>query len=175
MCPRILSLLPVLQAVLLFSCRPPCTKDAEDPCAAPMTVVVQRVVDGDTLEVDPPIPLESGETDKVRLLCINTPETKEEIECYGEQAAAYVQDRVEGEEVTLYFDRDCAGVYGRALAYVMIGRSMLNQELAAGGYAVMIDDYFADYACCDEIQEAADLARTDGLGGWGSCTGTPWQ
>ncbi|MBN1334727.1 MAG: thermonuclease family protein [Deltaproteobacteria bacterium] len=152
----------------------------EAPCADPVWVDVVEVVDGDTLDVDPPVALPGGDVPRIRLLCIDAPEVWSSPECFGEEARAYARARVEGTRVQLVFDRDCTDTYGRGLAYVKtrsaLGTGALfNLELVREGYAVMIDDFFADYTWCPEIAEAEAEARAEGAGGWGACSGDPWD
>jgi endonuclease YncB( thermonuclease family) len=100
-------------------------------------VVVQRVVDGDTVEVRP----EVEGTEDVRLLGVDTPETvdpNEDVEPFGPQASAFTKQRLEGERVTLVFDEERVDSSGRALAFVRLGRAgdaTFNEELLRGGYA----------------------------------------
>ncbi|MDA0836086.1 MAG: thermonuclease family protein [Planctomycetota bacterium] len=96
-------------------------------------VVVKRVVDGDTLL------LESGE--RVRLIGVDTPETKHPdlpVDPLGLEAAAFVQELVEGKTVELRFDRERVDSYERLLAYVYIGEQCLNEEIIRAGYSKAI-------------------------------------
>jgi len=98
--------------------------------------VVTGVVDGDTLEVTWP-----GGQDRVRLLGVDAPETvhpDRPVECFGPEASAFTRDRVLGRRVTLSFDRVRRDAYGRLLAYVELGRTRLNDELLARGYARLL-------------------------------------
>jgi len=82
-------------------------------------VTVERVVDGDTIEVNPPL----SWTEDVRLLGVDTPETVdpgEPVEPYGPEASAFTKRQLEGERVTLIFDQEKRDQYGRTLAYVRI-------------------------------------------------------
>jgi micrococcal nuclease len=99
-------------------------------------VTVTRVVDGDTIEVNPPL----SWTEDVRLLGVDTPETVdpgEPVEPYGPEASAFTTQQLEGERVTLIFDQEKRDQYGRALAYVQIsGQSVtFNETLLKQGYA----------------------------------------
>lgn len=162
---------------LVAGCRR--ASEIEEPCAEAVVVTVVEVIDGDTIDVDPPVTLPDGEVTRFRLLCINTPETYGTSECWGEEAKDYAIERLEGEQVQLVFDRDCIDMYGRGLAYVktrpLVGSGKLfNLEMVREGYAVMIDDYFTDYTWCPEIAEAAAEAMEAGTGGWGECSADPW-
>ena len=67
-------------------------------------VRVKRVIDGDTLQ------LESGE--RVRLLGVNTPETKhpkKQAEYFGKEASAFTKRMVEGKLVRLEYDSLAGG------------------------------------------------------------------
>jgi len=153
-----------------------CFKDVVEPCRESLEVTVVEVIDGDTFDVEPPIELPDGSSvDRVRLLCVDTPETSGDSECYGHEARDWLAEKLEGEQVTLHFAEDCLGIYGRALAYVQFGHRLVNLELAQEGYALPIDEWFADYACCDQIRTAVEQAQADELGGWGECSGSPWE
>ncbi len=147
-----------------------CLLDVEEPCRESLEVTVLEVVDGDTIDVDPAVELPDGTTGRFRLLCIDTPETYGGSECYGAEASERLRELVEGEIVTLHFDRDCWDIYDRGLAYPELDGELLNVELARQGYALPIEEYFADYACCAEVQAAADEAAQAGAGGWGACS-----
>jgi endonuclease YncB( thermonuclease family) len=100
------------------------------------TVTVERVVDGDTIEVNPAV---NGAQD-VRLLGVDTPETvdpNEPVEPYGPEASAFTKQRLEGESITLIFDQEKSDQYGRALAYVRISGQgeTFNETLLRQGYA----------------------------------------
>ena len=93
-------------------------------------VLVDRVVDGDTIE------LSDGR--KVRYIGIDTPETKDprkEIQCFGEEASAYNQDLVEGKVVAIEADVVDKDRYDRLLRYVWLEDEMINKKLVAEGYA----------------------------------------
>ncbi len=69
------------------------------------SVIVERVVDGDTVEVRPAVP----GTTSVRLIGVDTPETvdpSEDVQPFGPEASSFTKGRLEGERVTLVFDQD---------------------------------------------------------------------
>ena len=99
----------------------------------PLEGTVIRVVDGDTVNV------RLGErVEKVRYIGMNTPEvhhpTKGE-EPGGREAAAVNRTLVEGRRVRLELDVQERDRYGRLLAYVWVGDTMVNAELVRRGYA----------------------------------------
>ena len=60
---------------------------------------VIRVIDGDTIAV--------STNEKVRLIGVNTPETKDPkkaVECFGKEASQFTRDAVEGKSVRLVLD-----------------------------------------------------------------------
>jgi micrococcal nuclease len=102
---------------------------------------VERVVDGDTIEVD----LE-GETEDVRYIGIDTPESAipgETPECFGKAAARANERLVDGETVRLVFDEERRDHYGRLLAYVYVGEGdggvFVNGRLVARGFATTLE------------------------------------
>lgn len=152
-----------------------CWTEVEASCLEPTEVTVTRVVDGDTFDVEPALELPDGSTvDRVRMLCVDTPELSGG-ECYGPEARDWLTERLEGQVVTLHFAEECLGSYDRALAYVKLGGDLINVEIARAGYALPMDEWFSDYPCCEEVDQAVQDAKDAGDGGWGVCGGGyPW-
>jgi micrococcal nuclease len=97
-------------------------------------VRVIEVVDGDTIIVA----FANGATDTVRLLGVDTPETKHPtkgVECFGPEAAAFTTRRLLGRVVRLESDVERRDVYGRRLAYVRLDGERFNDVLLRRGYA----------------------------------------
>jgi len=90
---------------------------------------VIRAVDGDTLLLE-------GNY-RVRLLGVNTPETKypdQPAEPFGEEAYQFTKELANGRLVKLEFDRERLDNYRRVLAYVYLDDgSMLNEQLIEQG------------------------------------------
>lgn len=113
------------------------------------TVVVNRVIDGDTIDVDI-----DGENTRVRLLNIDTPEighNGEPSECFAEEAKQYLEGRLpKGMEVRLEYDSERTDKYGRTLAGVFIDDDFINADVAAEGLATAVviggNDKFYDEA-----------------------------
>src|SRR5215203_2569319 len=152
--------LSILLAGSLFFATPALTQTSQ-------TVTVERVVDGDTIEVNPAV---SG-TEDVRLLGVDTPETvdpNEPVEPYGPEASAFTKRQLEGKRVTLTFDQEKTDQYGRALAYVRISGQgeTFNETLLRQGYAqleiVAPNDSFES-----SFRQAQDEARQADRGIWG--------
>jgi micrococcal nuclease len=103
-------------------------RDPLPPAGTPIQVL--RAVDGDTLL------LETGH--RIRLLGVNTPETKHPKrppEPFGEEASEFTHARVDGRNVTLEFDRERRDDYWRTLAYVWVDGRLLNKEIIAAGFS----------------------------------------
>ena len=101
--------------------------------STPAEGLVVRVVDGDTIHVRLADRLE-----KVRYIGVNTPETHHPSrgEEPGGRAAHAVNRRlIEGKRVRLELDVQPRDRYGRLLAYVWVGDTMINAELVRLGYA----------------------------------------
>jgi micrococcal nuclease len=127
---------------------------------------VERVVDGDTIEVSI-----DGTTEDVRYIGIDTPESVtpgEPVECFGRRASAFNERLVAGRTVTLRFDRERRDDYGRLLAYVYAGSRLVNAELVRHGYArtLTIAPNDSRASLFDRLEREAGRA---GRGLWGSC------
>lgn len=126
---------------------------------------VEEVVDGDTVRISHAI---DGEDD-VRLIGVDTPETKdpqEEVEPYGEEASNFTESVLDGEKVELEFDADRKDQYGRLLAYVYpMGDEMFNKDLLEGGYA-QVYTVPPNTKYKDEFEAAQKKAKEDDLGIW---------
>jgi micrococcal nuclease len=128
--------------------------------------VVTRVVDGDTVEVA----FEGRELD-VRLIGIDTPESVKPdspVECYGPEASAYTEGRLEGETVRLEFDVERLDPFDRTLAYVWLGDELFNETLVREGYA-LVTTFPPNVAYVERFRDAQRLAREQGLGLWSAC------
>ena len=117
---------------------------------------VIRVIDGDTVEVE----FRSGEKDKVRLLAVDTPETRQanklgeygditDIAClkdWGEKATSFAEKKLDGESVHLVSeDSQLRDYYDRLLAYVhMEDGEDFNQLLVEKGFARVYEEGDSD-------------------------------
>ena len=136
------------------------------PGGGEATAEVERVIDGDTIEVDL-----DGRTEDVRYIGVDTPETVKPgtpVQCFGKEASAFNHELVEGRDVRLEFDRELRDVYGRLLAYVFVGDRFVNGELIEGGYARTLE-IEPNTSRADELGELEDEAGAAGRGLWGEC------
>lgn len=147
-------------ALLATACAPPSV-------CGPTTATVDRVVDGDTLE------LSDGK--KVRLLLVDAPETTGgKNDCYGQQAAQFTVDRVMGKTVRLTYDEaSCQDRFGRLLAYVTADGVEVNRALAEQGLACVLYVAPAGQSRREEFETYVSQAKTSRIGMWGQCATVP--
>ena len=127
---------------------------------------VLRVVDGDTIAVN-----YQGKAEKVRLLCVNTPESvhpdaKQNIPM-GKVASDYAKARLSSKSVDLEFEGKLRGNYGRLLAYVFIDGRNFNLELVQQGLSPYYTKYGLSEKYDQEFREAERYARDHKLNIWG--------
>ena len=138
--------------------------DAAGPASA--RVVVDRVVDGDTIEVEL-----DGVAEDVRYIGLDTPETVKPdspVECFGPQASSFNHRLVEGRQVRLVFGVERRDIYDRLLAYVYFDHRFVNAELLRRGFARTLtippNDRFAK-----RFKRLEIAAARHGRGLWSAC------
>jgi len=134
--------------------------------AQPVARVVE-VIDGDTVVVE----FADHSTDTVRLLGIDTPETKHPVkgvECFGPEASAFTTEHLLGRVVRLESDVVRRDVYGRRLAYVTVHGHRFNDVLVERGYARFLVIPPNTRHARDLLLEELD-ARRARRGLWGDC------
>ena len=134
--------------------------------AQPVARVVE-VIDGDTVVVE----FADHSTDTVRLLGIDTPETKHPVkgvECFGPEASAFTTEHLLGRVVRLESDVVRRDVYGRRLAYVSVHGRRFNDVLVERGYARFLVIEPNTRHARDLLLEELD-ARRARRGLWGDC------
>lgn len=143
-------------------------QSGESPNAGSEKRVVTRVIDGDTIVVNP--------NEKVRLIGVDTPETihpKKAVQCFGKDAKEFTRRMVESKSIRLVLDESNAARnhkdrYGRTLAYVYFDDgTMLNAELIRRGYAHAHTRFPFRYIV--EFREMERQARLEAAGLWSSC------
>lgn len=149
---------------------PPAGRDATATVIPPNAAVV-RHVDGDTIIVR-----RGGADQRVRLIGIDTPETKKPnapVECFGPEASAHLHDLLpDGISVRLERDVEELDAYDRVLAYVYRADDGLfvNEAMAADGYADALT-IKPNNAHADTFRAVTDRARREHRGLWGACSG----
>lgn len=129
---------------------------------------VYSVVDGDTIRV-----LIEGKPESVRLLSIDTPETKDPrkpVQCFGDAATKKMVELVSGKLVKLTSDtlQPNRDKYKRLLRYVYLeDGTFVNAEMVYQGYAFAYTKYITDKN--DEMMTLEKEAREANRGLWSSC------
>ena len=126
---------------------------------------VVKVFDGDTLLVRI-----KGHEEFVRLREIDAPEMasrrQKGQEPWGKKAREFALSRLKHRKVRLETeDRDERDAYGRLLAYVFVGESLLNREMIESGnaffYRAPVRGRYAS-----RLEGAEEMARNKGAGVW---------
>lgn len=121
------------------------------------TARVVRVIDGDTVDVE-----SNGKSQRVRLLNIDTPETKhpdKAVQCLGPEATEFLRRVLSpGDTVRLTYDVDRVDGYGRTLAAVSKNGSDVSTAIADAGYGVAIK-VGANARFYQQVKEGEDRAR----------------
>lgn len=133
---------------------------------------VVRVVDGDTLVVRV-----AGKSERIRVLGINTPETKKPgtpVECFGPQATKNAKRWVNArrDRVTLTIDVAASDRdrYGRLLRYVEprgTGRDLSSEQVSSGFAEVA--SYGQQLRRLGALERAERAAKRANRGRWGAC------
>jgi micrococcal nuclease len=128
---------------------------------------VIRVVDGDTIVIR-----YNGKYEKVRLLCVNTPESvhpdKKQNIPMGKVASRYTQKKLIGKSVDLEFEiKKLRGNYGRLLAFIFVDGQNLNLDLVRQGLSPYYTKYGKSEKYDAEFRAAEKQARKEGLNIWG--------
>ena len=165
---RLLAVLLVLTA-----CRGASRPGTPSTTTAPLVpnATVLRVVDGDTI-----VASIDGTEERVRLIGIDTPETKKPdtpVQCFGPEASDFTKSLLpKGTPVLLVRDIEARDKYDRLLAYVYRTRDGLfvNLDIMRQGFARLLT-IPPNVAHVDEFVAAAKAARKENLGLWGGCSG----
>lgn len=157
--------------VALAGCSDGSTATPETSGALATNATVIYVTDGDTvgLEID-------GVEERVRLIGIDTPETKKPntpVECFGPEATAFTKSLLPA-GTALHIERDVEARdgYGRLLAYVYRSADAMfvNLEIIGQGYARPLT-IPPNVAHADEFVVAARNAEATNVGLWAGCSG----
>ncbi|MDF9839209.1 MULTISPECIES: thermonuclease family protein [unclassified Paenibacillus] len=126
-----------------------------------MEAEVTSVIDGDTFRIR----TEEGNTDKVRLLLIDTPEIGDKPEPYALEARDYTEVLLAGQTVHLECDESERDQYGRLLAYAYVDDQMVNELLLEQGLA-RVAVFPPDTRYVDDFREIETKARESRLRVW---------
>ncbi len=137
---------------------------------------VTKHVDGDTIYVR----LENGEEEKIRMIGVNTPETKHPtkgVEAYGKEASDFTREYLKDRVVYLEKDVSDRDRYNRLLRYVWlevpenksdeeISGKLFNAILVKEGYA-NVSTFPPDVKYEDVFLMLEGEARENNMGLWG--------
>ncbi|MED4727042.1 thermonuclease family protein [Aneurinibacillus migulanus] len=123
------------------------------------------VTDGDTIKVEL-----NGKKETVRLLLVDTPETKhpsKPVQPFGPEASAFAKKMLkEGKEVQIEIDVSERDKYGRLLAYLWVDGKMFNEMLLEKGLARVAYVYPPNVKYVDQFRAIQKKAQTAGVGIW---------
>lgn len=147
-------------------------------------VKVVRVIDGDTIEAEV-----QGSVQKIRLIGVNTPETKHPtkgVEFYGKEASEYTTQQLLGKTVYLQKDVSETDKYGRLLRYVWLAQPssnptkdeviawQFNAHLVKNGYA-NCSTFPPDVKYQEIYQELERSAKDAKIGLWKGASEEPLE
>lgn len=133
--------------------------------------VVDRVIDGDTVDV---LLATGGEPVRVRILGIDTPETVDPdapVQCWGPEANAWAHQQLDGTTITVTADpvADDTDRYGRLLRYVLLpDGSNYSVRAAETGMARAYIYQGQQLTEAANIAAAQATAQSNGVGLWGA-------
>lgn len=126
-------------------------------------IKLDKCIDGDTAWF-----IVEGKREKVRLLGIDTPESTNYIEEYGEEASNYTCDMLESvNHIYLEFDNNSekCDKYDRLLGYIFVDDNSLNELLLREGYAE-VKYIYGEYKYIDKLCEKQYEAYIEEKGIW---------
>ena len=133
--------------------------------ALPKDAVVQRVIDGDTVQL--------ADGQMVRYIGIDAPEARRKVddrwvedpEPFAHEATEANRRLVEGRRVRLEYDVQTHDRYGRLLSYVYVGNAMANEELVKRGFAQPLT-IPPNVKYAERFRQLTEEARREGRGLW---------
>jgi micrococcal nuclease len=128
---------------------------------------VVSVIDGDTFDINL-----RGKIERVRLLAIDTPETKDPrkpVQCFGNEATKKLQSLIGNKFVKLVDDwtQGNGDKYKRLLRYAYDRKVFINAEMVKQGFAFSYKEYPTKFL--SEFNKYERQAREKGLGLWSKC------
>ncbi|MFC0523888.1 thermonuclease family protein [Pontibacillus salicampi] len=129
-----------------------------------VSATVTGIVDGDTIDVNV-----NGKQDTVRLLLVDTPETKhpsKPVQKFGPEASQFAMEKLSGKQIKLEYDGPKRDKYDRLLAYIWVDGKMFNQMLLEQGLGRYAYVYDPPYNHSSEYMKTQDRAMSQGKGIW---------
>ncbi len=161
-------LIAVLTCLILSNC-----SSSSPPLPDGANARIVEIIDGDTVDVSM-----SGRTERVRLIGVDTPETKKPntpIQCFGPEASKHISELLPvGTPVLVQRDIEARDPYGRLLGYVYRTSDNLfvNQDLIVNGFARPLS-IAPNTAFAGEFATLAQTAQNSKIGLWGECASEP--
>lgn len=165
---RIVALLTIVTCAACETSAAP-TPTTVTPGAVEANATVDFVIDGDTIDA-----IIDGREDRVRLIGIDTPETKKPntpIECYGPEATAFTESLLPvGTPIRIERDTVNRDDFGRLLGYVYRADDgiFVNYETIRQGFATPLS-IEPNTTYIDLFVDAARAAESDDVGLWATC------
>ena len=126
------------------------------PSGETTSCIVERVVDGDTINCE--------SMGRIRLIGIDTPERDQGT--LGDKATATLTAMAPiGSELLIEFDVERADQYDRTLGYLWKDGELLNWRMVREGYALMVS-YRPNVRYTEQLLIAQEAAREDAAGLW---------
>ncbi|MGD6817447.1 thermonuclease family protein [Metabacillus sp. 113a] len=126
---------------------------------------VISVTDGDTIKVE----LENGLSEKVRLILVDTPESRGKYEGnpqpFGKESSDFTRKHLEGKDVELEPWVEERDRYGRMLAYIWIDGKLFNEQLLENGLA-RVAVYPPNTKYLDSFERTEEQAQQDNKNIW---------
>jgi len=146
---------PLRLGLLLLTVSPVCA--AQQPAAVPgQTCVVYRIADGDTFRC--------SDGRRIRLIGIDSPESQQRP--FGPSARTALLKLIPaGTLVRLEPDAGLTDQYGRSLAYVWSGPTLVNEVMVRDGWAVLYT-VPPNVKYAERLGRAQKEARARGAGLW---------
>ncbi|MBS2968509.1 thermonuclease family protein [Metabacillus sp. KIGAM252] len=121
---------------------------------------VLSVTDGDTLKAE----LKNGTTEKVRLILVDTPESRGKYQGnpqpFAKEASVFTKEQLEGKEIELELGVEERDRFGRLLAYIWIDGEMYNERLLKEGLA-RVAVYPPNTKYLDQFKEVEAKAKKE--------------
>jgi Micrococcal nuclease (thermonuclease) homologs len=130
-------------------------------------VKFSKCVDGDTVKI-----ILNGKETTVRMLAIDTPETKHPKkgkEPFGQEASDYTCDSLKkANNITVEYDKgsDKKDKYNRELVWIWVDNNLHQKNLIKKGYA-KVAYLYGDYKYTKELEFEEQKAKDNKLGIWG--------
>ncbi|MEI7578447.1 MAG: thermonuclease family protein [bacterium] len=126
---------------------------------------VTKIIDGDTITVET--------LGKIRLIGIDSPESTNAQECFGNEAKIKITELINGQNVFIELDptQGEKDKYDRTLAYVFVAgvEESINFQMIQTGYAFEYT-YNKPYKYQESFQKAEEEAKNEKTGLWATIT-----